>query len=96
MPRTGYFGHDINYVLDQAQRVGLETVRTGEVMGYPGVNIELCIFRKPVPGEVKKVKPAQPAVVAATVADDEDDDAPIVSPFGIAPRHDDTPESGGQ
>lgn len=44
--RTGYFGHDVNYVVNLAQRAGFDIVRTGEVMGYPNGPAELCIFRK--------------------------------------------------
>ncbi len=46
MQQTGYFGHDVNYVLQHAQNAGFSVVRTGEVMGYPNVAQELCIFRK--------------------------------------------------
>lgn len=48
MPKTGYFGHALPYVLEKAQTAGLEIVRTGEVMAYPGQPVQLCFFRKPL------------------------------------------------
>ena len=46
MPETGYFGHNINYVLQLAEQYGFEAVRTGEVLAYPQQHVQLCIFRK--------------------------------------------------
>lgn len=48
MPKTGYFGHDLSYVLGLATAAGLEIVRTGEVLAYPEKPAQLCFFRKPV------------------------------------------------
>lgn len=48
LPRTGYFGHELSYVLGLAQGAGLEIVRTGEVMAYPEQPVQLCFFRKPI------------------------------------------------
>lgn len=47
MPKTGYFGHSQNYVLQVMQEAGFETVRTGEVEIAAQQFQELCFFRKP-------------------------------------------------
>ncbi len=47
MPKSGYFGHSVNYLLNLAEQAGFETVRTGELLGYTNQHVNLCIFRKP-------------------------------------------------
>lgn len=47
MTNTGYFGHDVNYIIQLAQEFGFETLRTGEVQAYQNDTKQLCIFKKP-------------------------------------------------
>lgn len=46
LAKTGYFGHNLNYILRLAKEHGFKTIRTGSVMAHPGHPVELCIFRK--------------------------------------------------
>lgn len=46
MPQTGYFGHDLRYVLQRAESYGFESMRTGEVLSHPQRHVQLCFFRK--------------------------------------------------
>ncbi len=45
MPKTGYFGHKLDYIEHCAQAVGMQTVRTGEVLAYPQTHVQLCFFK---------------------------------------------------
>jgi predicted TPR repeat methyltransferase len=46
MPKSGYFGHRLDYVEQRANALGMQTVRTGEVLSHPQTNVQLCFFRK--------------------------------------------------
>lgn len=46
MTHTGYFGHDIRYVIQRGEAYGFDSIRTGEVLSHPQRHVQLCFFQK--------------------------------------------------